>query len=296
MTFLHSTVRPAIALFIVPLWLLLGSISLNVVAQPNDLAPRIDPDWYQVEILLFERLNPDEYHLERPDHNPPEQEPANWHVLVDTVPITANQFQLIPAEENNLSTQYWSKIARSKNLRPLYAAGWKQAIPDNYPAAPVKLHIESTLGSEKSPVVYLGTLAVRRSRFLHAEINIAQVHFKELQQPLLLSQPLFKPVEQDKPPVLVSKFPFPGNEGLTPISTTSQMENWSLDVYKLNEDRKMRSKELHYIDHPRFGLLIKVDPTQKPSYAETGYALPEEVPGDLPKIPVGQESPSDPLQ
>lgn len=31
-------------------------------------------------------------------------------------------------------------------------------------------------------------------------------------------------------------------------------------VYSLKQSRKLRSKELHYIDHPRFGIILRIDP------------------------------------
>ena len=33
---------------------------------------------------------------------------------------------------------------------------------------------------------------------------------------------------------------------------------------ELREQRRMRSGELHYLDHPKFGILARVDPIQPP--------------------------------
>jgi hypothetical protein len=33
---------------------------------------------------------------------------------------------------------------------------------------------------------------------------------------------------------------------------------------ELREQRRMRSGELHYLDHPKFGVLARVDPIQPP--------------------------------
>ncbi len=34
--------------------------------------------------------------------------------------------------------------------------------------------------------------------------------------------------------------------------------------YQLRESRRMRSRQLHFIDHPRFGVLVRIDPVEVP--------------------------------
>jgi len=38
-----------------------------------------------------------------------------------------------------------------------------------------------------------------------------------------------------------------------------------LNKYALQQSRRLRSNETHYIDHPLFGLLIQIRPYEKPS-------------------------------
>ncbi len=38
----------------------------------------------------------------------------------------------------------------------------------------------------------------------------------------------------------------------------------NVETYPLNSHRRMRSKELHYIDHPLVGMLIQINPVVKP--------------------------------
>lgn len=45
--------------------------------------------------------------------------------------------------------------------------------------------------------------------------------------------------------------------------------------YRLSESRKMRSRELHYIDNPRFGILTRIVPVEG-SEDDTASALPED--------------------
>lgn len=37
------------------------------------------------------------------------------------------------------------------------------------------------------------------------------------------------------------------------------------EIIHIEQHRRMRSKELHYIDHPRFGIIVKILPTDTPS-------------------------------
>ena len=40
------------------------------------------------------------------------------------------------------------------------------------------------------------------------------------------------------------------------------------EVYRLNEQRKLKSQETHYFDHPRFGVLARVMPVEKEKGSE----------------------------
>lgn len=68
-----------------------------------------------------------------------------------------------------------------------------------------------------------GTLRFYIARFLHLEVNLA-----------------FQPVA----PVQTS---FPGE----------------MPTYQIKEQRRIRSQELHYFDHPKFGAIVRVVPTGK---------------------------------
>ena len=54
------------------------------------------------------------------------------------------------------------------------------------------------------------------------------------------------------------------------------------ESFRLSESRKMRSRELHYIDNPRFGLLTRILPIEEdetaPAAAPSGTAATEESP------------------
>ena len=49
----------------------------------------------------------------------------------------------------------------------------------------------------------------------------------------------------------------------------------SVPVYELKEQRRIRSGELHYFDHPRFGMIAQVTPYAAPEAADTAGPVPE---------------------
>ena len=45
------------------------------------------------------------------------------------------------------------------------------------------------------------------------------------------------------------------------IKEINLFENEKLEfLYHINHSRKVRSKELHYIDHPKFGVIFQISP------------------------------------
>ncbi len=45
---------------------------------------------------------------------------------------------------------------------------------------------------------------------------------------------------------------------------------------QLHESRRMRSGELHYLDHPKLGILVRIDPVQIPDSLSEAYTALEE--------------------
>ena len=52
----------------------------------------------------------------------------------------------------------------------------------------------------------------------------------------------------------------------------------SAPVYQLKEQRRIRSGELHYFDHPRFGMIARVTPYAAPEAATAAEPAPEDEP------------------
>ncbi|HYQ70490.1 MAG TPA: CsiV family protein [Gammaproteobacteria bacterium] len=69
----------------------------------------------------------------------------------------------------------------------------------------------------------------------------------------------------------------------------------SRPVYRLHEKRRMRSREVHYLDHPRFGIIAVVTPYDAPEDEPEPEPEPAETTGDpgAEYIPVTGSGPDD---
>jgi hypothetical protein len=132
-------------------------------------------------------------------------------------------FRILRADELELAATY----ARLENLRAytlLAHGGWIQEGLDESTARPMDL---ANLGI----VNPAGSLRLHVSRFLHVGVD------------------------------LEFRAQSPGEESAvdTGPSALTELAPWS-EQYRMVEQRRARSGELHYIDHPRFGLLFLISP------------------------------------
>ena len=88
-----------------------------------------------------------------------------------------------------------------------------------------------------------GTLSIRRQRYLHVDADLRLTQFSQ--------ERLARPAEQEAP--LKSKYPdlYEAAQRGREYSPTAQ--------FNLNESRRLRSGELHYLDHPALGVLLLVN-------------------------------------
>jgi hypothetical protein len=143
-------------------------------------------------------------------------------------------FRVLRPEELQLTQQY-RVLNRLQAYHPLVHGGWIQlGLPDNE-ALPVDLGV---LGV-RNPT---GTIRLSLTRFLHVKLDLSYV----------------------ETPVTQAAF-VPGPDGLAELKMPTR--------YHLNAERTTRSGELHYFDHPAFGVLIKVTPV-KPEASVAGGTRP----------------------
>lgn len=186
-----------------------------------------DAPQYIIEMVVFQYLNPDQgggMSASRRDELPADQQFDQPGSDPDLFPLPPSDFQL-SAEANTLG--------RSTKYRLLLHRAWRQPLLDRERARPVSIDYPS-----ESTSMLDGTVKVALGRYLHLTVDLV---FRS-------NAALLAPVEND---VYVEP-----NAALRASVWRAAQE------FRLSETRRMRSGELHYIDHPQFGVLALIVPYQ----------------------------------
>jgi len=207
------------------------------LAQPN-AAPA--PPQYQVEIIVFAHREFDAGEERFPQELTPLHETEPLLVVPLYVepspPLTPDPatppeaapaddplaFRLLAPDQLQLNTEY-RKLMNGSAYRPMLHAGWVQpGLPEGQ-AKPFDLSLLGVINPSGNVRVYL-------SRFLHISLDISY---------------------QDGA-AAGTAIPEPAAGELREVTFTPR--------YRLVTERQTRSGELHYFDHPAFGVLVKVTP------------------------------------
>jgi hypothetical protein len=199
-------------------------------------------------------------------------------------------FQLLPASQFRL-TDTWRRLDKSGAYRPLLHIAWIQpgytaenarpvhvrndnaalgavtSMPGTDPGALPALNGGSSaltlsapirVARDRSKAAIDGTFKVHRARYLHVEAD------------LLYHRPL--PADANVNDA--------GSPALPDSPDTALIEQLLAEgdatprLFRLSESRRMRSRELHYLDHPLFGALVEIWPVELPEPTPVPEAVP----------------------
>lgn len=280
--------------------ILSGFMLLIFVTQGHAAKKQDDMQWYLVEIAVFSHIDANAIENERWPEDPgtmgkkrlielipargdartnPETEQdkvtgkATEKSSIDTqveqeTSIYPEAFQMLYPDELQLTAKL-SQLRRSKNYRLLLHTAWYQPAFETRHKRSVYLHdnLRKSNNSYKKTIMPMtdagptdgplnqrlfGTFRLTISRYLHA-------HFD-----MLFRLPQEVTYHEEKEMLQDAVFLLPPDMEFdyeTTPTTTMAMIN-----YRLKEARRIKSKEIHYFDHPAFGILLHVTP----------YELPEE--------------------
>jgi hypothetical protein len=153
-------------------------------------------------------------------------------------------FHRVPEGERFLGTEA-RRIGRSAGREVLAHLAWRQPFEAEAPAWPVLvLDGDDAAGTP----ALVGTVGVALRRYLHAEIDLYRA------EPL----PVDAAPERALPgPAEAPSLPEPGPDaGLEAEAEPPRGTGW----VHVQQSRRMRSGELHYLDHPRLGVLLRIEP------------------------------------
>lgn len=227
-------------------------LCISAAAMAEDTPPE-QPRWFQVELIFFEPVR-----SAATGEVWPVPKPAAAGRLVTELspPAGARQgqeptaFQLL-APSNFALGELSRKLLNSRQYRVLTHIAWRQPTVELANSTAVHVHNElmqegSMVAASKKPLVlnnlpdpiersgealkikrFDGTVTVSLSRFLHLKTDITYYN----------------------PEVYIGE-----------QIAQKNVDAPNIEYFKLEDSRRMRSKEIHYIDHPYFGIIAMITP------------------------------------
>lgn len=207
----------------------LTALSLALVAMvlvPAALA--VEKRWYQAEVIIFERLA--NVHVE-------EQHPMTLAAKVrtskqlQTYPNIGSQaFTRLPKEYRRLNTVA-KNLQQSGYYKVLFHEAWPMPVRKQKSATWIKIEAGKKQADHRQ---LEGAIGVSLGRYLHLH---TQLHLNQFT-----------------------------NDGTNVQTELSNLFNYPTSQAKVTQrfsmiqKRKMRSVELHFMDHPKLALLVRFDP------------------------------------
>lgn len=232
-----------------------------------------DMRYYDVEVVIIENITdkarnseiwPLQVNLDLPEKTVQLGEPVMSEWLPKGVDLKAS-YKVLDKKSYNLSNEV-KRISDSKTHRVIFHTAWRQPGLDKNLALPIYFKREvfsapviennnegdfsqnsettSSFDSQENSVpsssILEGLLRVTLARYLHLE---AELTYKNQIAPASLS---------DNPFAILDE----GNEN-------NEMQKQGV-IHLKQKRRRIRSNELHYVDHPVLGILIQITPYEKP--------------------------------
>lgn len=212
--------------------------------------------WYQVEVIVFEHLEAD-YDGELWHENPGLPDRADSIQLIlksedsdNTTITTESSDTLMPYKE--LSEQYYRLegvervLKLSREYRPLLHIAWQQ--PGLGARSTRSVHLENTLFEEdegqvditefiyeEPKIIYDGIIRLRSSHLIHVDVDFSFFPEDFIDKQYELEQP------QDN----------------------ALFNRQYADYVRLTETKRIKLNEIHYFDHPLFGVILQVSRLRK---------------------------------
>ncbi len=247
--------------------------------------------WYEVELILFAHNNPQALDAEQWPAiigvDLPMEELVELQLPQEIIPTAVDEilrvksstaeasvgdttkapvaFQLLDESEWQLQKTA-RHLRRSSRFEPLLHVAWRQPTYERARARPVLLYdgmtkpliiggrpqsqAETYVGPPNPKLI--GTVKLSVARYLHLATDL--IYRIPVTQQAAVPVPDFD-LWYDRPyPTLYE-----------PQGPAYRLEEWqAIRGFRMRESRRMRSKVLHYLDHPLFGLVVLITPVELP--------------------------------
>jgi len=255
---------------------------------PLTLPAQEEVRYYDVEVILFENLDPaarasehwpESVELETDERTIEIGQP--WPGPIPAEYDPARSFKPLPAAKYQLNEQA-RKIDESPTRRLLLHTAWRQPGMPQDTALKVHFRREIPAVAEPAPTPegeqtltgahpgvppeageLEGLIQVILARYLHVKADIV---FRPETPPPSLDESLpegFQPLPANRFTDTGTETPPPAEDSPEDAALIAPVTTPRAVVYHLNQmRRRMRSRELHYLDHPVLGMLIRITPAE----------------------------------
>ena len=190
--------------------------------------------WYQVEMVVFEHLTTDTSgELWNTDDVPD----YSRSVELVTVADGSNAFKMLPSSRYKLGSVN-KNLKLSSDYRPVYHVAWQQ--PELTKSRAKKVHI-------KNPEAKInGTVNLRGGHLLHLDVDLSYFVDLYTEEVTSFTEENISIAGEDIEKIDVEEIEV--DEEIIMSGTYAQMK----------ETRRIKLNELHYFDHPLFGVIMRV--------------------------------------
>jgi hypothetical protein len=207
---------------------LLASAMLLSVGAEAEEAPR----QYEIELVIFRNLVVDDggelWPVDYSDWFDEELEDEHSELPTESEILSETEVTWLPSSQFRLTAER-NALARSRPYRPLAHLAWRQTVLGRRQARPIELPV---VHNDRDGFYVDGFVRVAVERYLHLELDL-RLHLPDVTE-----------------------------AGLSPDA------DYGVPDIRLKEQRRMRSKELHYFDHPRFGVIALITPYETAAESE----------------------------
>lgn len=195
---------------------------LVCTALLSSVAAHAEDAWYSVEIIVFAHAKESYRASESWKQDLVQPQFTGAKILTPAGSAGSKAFQAVDPSRYRLQWE-WSRLQSSGEYRPLLHTAWLQPGLPREQAVGVILESGPASESLGGARPLSGVVKVGLSRYLHLDVNL--LYRKGIAGSAADGTPRF-------------------------------------DTFQLSESRRMRSKEVHYLDHPMFGVIALITPLQ----------------------------------
>lgn len=262
-------------------------VQANLAQYANDNIEHLVDEYGRQIITILPEPDPEASptpHI--PPLDPVQGSVATAATAESPMPPRPTPFIALPAEQREFRGKA-AYMQRSGRYRTLFHETWVQPVRDEASALPLVL---DRSGDSNDWPRLQGSIRIYLSRYLHIQTNLWlntpgdylpglwRMPPPPLGPPSLVIEdlrPPEPPVAEDAPDPRAGAYqdsmavPVDPNEAL--VEETGPASPWRHAVL-LQQKRRMRSTEVHYLDHPLFGLVVKLTPLAEEDLAALAEA------------------------